>query len=125
MKKLFGNSRRNTGQHYEAVAAKHLQKHGLTLLQQNYHCRSGEIDLIMLDQQTLVFVEVRFRQHNGHGSALESVNTHKQRKLLTAARHFLSCHPDHQHRNCRMDVVGIELRQQQPQIHWVKNAFME
>ena len=77
------------GQQAENAAAQWLQQQGLSLLQRNYRCRQGEIDLIMQDNDDLVFVEVRWRKHHSHGGALASVDYHKQKRLILAARHFL------------------------------------
>ena len=78
------------GHSIEALACGFLQVQGLSLVEKNYYCRLGEIDLIMLDRdhQTLVFVEVRFRAHAFHGNPTESVDWKKQRKLTHSAALF-------------------------------------
>lgn len=107
----------------EQLACDYLQKRGLQLVTKNYHCRRGEIDLIMQDQSTLVFVEVRYRASSKFGSALESVNTQKQQKIIYTAEHFLS-NQKASFSQYRFDVVAIMPNaQQQPEIHWLKNAF--
>jgi putative endonuclease len=104
----------------EAIALSYLQHRGLSLLQQNYRSRSGEIDLIMQQDGALVFVEVRYRKSSRFGSAAESVTPAKQHKLLKTARYFL------QQRGldapCRFDVVGISGRNQ-TEIEWIRDAF--
>ena len=65
---------------YENIALKYLEKNNLTLVEKNFHSRFGEIDLIMKDEDTLTFVEVRYRKNVSHGSASESVNLSKQKK---------------------------------------------
>jgi putative endonuclease len=102
----------------EALAAQHLTQKGLALLEQNYHSRFGEIDLIMRDQHTLVFIEVRQRSSNRFGDALESVDQRKQQKIILTAQHYLSMHPDES--PCRFDVVALD---KDHQIQWVKDAF--
>ena len=102
----------------EVIAAKHLTQKGLTLLEQNFHSRFGEIDLIMRDQDTLVFIEVRQRSSNRFGDALASVDQRKQQKIILTAQHYLSTHPDDS--PCRFDVVALD---KDHQIQWVKNAF--
>ena len=72
------------GETGEALAAAWLIRHGLRSLARNFRCRLGEIDLVMRDGDTLVFVEVRCRRDCGYGSALESVTAGKQRRLLRA-----------------------------------------
>lgn len=112
------------GRRQEKRAEHFLNQKGLTTVCSNYHCRQGEIDLIMRDDDTLVFVEVRYRKDTGHGSAVESVDHHKQRKLLHAARHFLGHHNQYQQFFCRFDVLGID-RANPAQFTWLKNAFTE
>jgi len=112
-----------TGQATEAAACRHLQKAGLQLLDKNYRCRQGEIDLIMLDNDDLVFVEVRFRRHVGYGSGAESVTTAKQQKIIRAAQHFLACHQSDSAKACRFDVISVSERNQNYQFDWIKNAF--
>ena len=82
-------STRELGARAEAVARVHLQRHGLALLQSNYSCRWGEIDLIMRHADAIVFVEVRYRSHSQFGGGLASIDQRKQRKLVRTARHFL------------------------------------
>lgn len=111
-----------TGTWAEAAAAAHLQRHGLRLLQRNFRCRVGELDLVMADGATLVFVEVRCRHNHRFGDGLESVTPAKQRRLLAAARAYL------QRRGpgdtvCRFDVVSVTKRNYRPEIVWVRNAF--
>lgn len=122
---LFTRSTRQIGQAFEQQAYQYLKRHGLTLVCRNYHCRQGEIDLIMVDQDTLVFIEVRYRQASSHGTAVETVDHHKQEKLRTTAQHFLLHNPQYQHWNCRFDVIGLNKYQTETQIHWVPHAFME
>ncbi len=116
---------RDTGQAAEQHAERHLKSHGLQGVARNFHARGGEIDLIMIDQQTLVFIEVRFRRNTNHGSALETVTAQKQARIRKAASHFLQQHPDMAERPCRFDVVGIEpgTGKQRVTIDWIQNAF--
>ena len=102
----------------EDKACDFLQKNGLKLVKKNYHCRSGEIDLIMQDKQELVFVEVRYRKKNDYGSALDSIDQHKIKKLIAAASHYISKHPSDQ--PMRFDVVGFDASLKPK---WVSHAF--
>jgi len=105
----------------EAAAETFLSGHGLRLLARNYRCRFGELDLIMRDGQTLVFVEVRYRRSHSFGGALASITAAKREKLLRTARHYMASRneiPD-----CRFDAVllsGDTL-----ELQWIKNAFGE
>uniref|UniRef100_UPI00261D453A YraN family protein n=2 Tax=Nitrosomonas TaxID=914 RepID=UPI00261D453A len=84
----------NKGSDAEQRAAIFLQQQKLTLLESNYRCRFGEIDLIMQEGNTVVFVEVRMRSGNRFGGAAASITTAKQLKLIRAARHYLAMHDD-------------------------------
>ena len=113
----------------EALALKHLKAQGLKLIQKNYACRFGELDLVMLEQDTLIFVEVRFRTQSHYGSAIESITPNKVQKIRITANHFLQNFPSHQHRLCRFDVVSINtdksnnIEDQKNVIEWLKGAF--
>lgn len=119
------SSTQERGQTAETLARQHLESHGLTLVAHNWLGRRGELDLIMLDGKTLVFVEVRMRQHLGWGGALESVDSRKRSKLILAAQQFLQSEPRWGKSPCRFDVVAIEPSKQQAamQLNWLKNAF--
>ncbi len=106
------------GQVAENEACSFLQKQGLTLIEKNYRCRTGEIDLIMQDKEALVFVEVRYRANNDYGSALDSVDQHKIQKLISAATHYVSKHQSDL--PMRFDVVGFDASLKP---NWVTNAF--
>ncbi|MFD2450255.1 YraN family protein [Vogesella fluminis] len=79
-----------SGDHYEALACRFLQQQGLTLVERNWHCRQGELDLVMRDGACWVFVEVRARQSAHFGGAAASIGSAKQHKLHTAANLYLS-----------------------------------
>jgi putative endonuclease len=102
----------------ERKACRFLESHGLQALQSNYRCRYGELDLIMLDQNTLVIVEVRFRQGHQYGSAAESVTPAKQAKIIAATEHYLQRHGNT--RPLRFDVVALS---GDGRIDWIKHAF--
>ena len=117
---------RDSGQQAEQTACDYLQQHGLVLLEQNYHCRRGEVDLIMRDDKTLVFVEVRARRSDRFGSALESITANKQSRIIATAQHYLQ--QNRLQQNCRFDVVALRIVQtadsQQHQVSdWIRDAF--
>ncbi len=111
------------GRWAEKIACDYLLAQGLQLLQCNYQCRGGEIDLIMQQHTTLIFVEVRYRQSNHFMHALESIDLKKQQHLITAATHFLQQSPALQTCACRFDVVSLMGKLEPLQIQWIKNAF--
>lgn len=105
------------GQAGEDAALVYLQRQGLQLVERNFRCKSGEIDLIVRDRDTLVFVEVRKRADARFGGAAASVTSHKQRRLIRAAHFFLQRFRDPP--ACRFDVVVFEGER----IDWLKNAI--
>jgi putative endonuclease len=114
-------SRTNDGKSAENLAAAYLARHGLALLERNYRCRMGEIDLILRERDTLVFAEVRLRHRGDFGGAAASVTSAKQARLRATARHYLMGKTE---RPCRFDVVLLD-RLQTDAIEWIKNAFGE
>ena len=105
----------------EEAAAEFLKGRGLRLLERNYSCRFGEIDLIMRDGGTLVFVEVRYRRNKAFGGAIESITGAKREKLLRAARHYMSAAQEFP--ACRFDAVLLSGDTQE--LEWIENAFGE
>ena len=110
----------STGSQAETHACRFLERKGLRLVERNYRCRRGEIDLIMRDGEYLVFVEVRYRGSRGFGGGAESVTGAKQRRLVAAAGHYLQTAHAGREPPCRFDVVAVS-RQTEPD--WITNAF--
>jgi putative endonuclease len=106
------------GQAAEQTAADFLRARGLVEVGRNYRVRGGEIDLIMRDQEHLVFVEVRYRARNDFGGAAASVTAAKQARLTLAAQHYLQ--RTGSQAPCRFDVVALD-GNQPPQ--WIRDAF--
>ena len=114
------------GRRGEDRALAHLQSHGLQLIERNYRCRAGEIDLVMRDGDVLVLVEVRTRSRADFGSAAASVGSRKQRRFVLAARHLMLTRPELRRMRARIDVVAIDPAAQpgaSPVITWIRNAF--
>ena len=107
------------GRNAELAALDFLLGRGLRLLQSNYRCRFGEIDLIMQDGREIVFVEVRQRSSGLFGGAAASISSHKRQKLVLAARHFLA---EHGEQACRFDAMLLD-SSDQAGFEWIKNAF--
>lgn len=113
-----------TGQKAEQYALNHLKELGLTLIASNWSCRYGELDLIMLEQNTLVFVEVRYRKHASFGGALDSIDQPKRNKLIKTAEQFLTEHPQWLEHPCRFDVITAHHNlAQRFTMHWIQDAF--
>jgi putative endonuclease len=108
------------GARAEQVCAELLRSSGLRVIERNWRCRHGEIDLIAQEGLTLVFVEVRMRSGPGFGGAAESVTEAKRARLLAAARLYLTRRPE---AACRFDVflVGGDAGQ----VEWIRDAFGE
>lgn len=113
-----------SGQFFENLALKYLQQHGLKLIIRNFKCRAGEIDLIMQEHNSLVFVEVRFRKNNDFGSSAESITLQKQSKIIKTAQYYLQKNYSKEP-NARFDVVAIQAngKARNQNIEWIKNAF--
>lgn len=122
---MTADSRQTRGQAAEGWAQTHLEEHGLQLLVRNWRCRLGELDLVMLDGDTLVFAEVRYRRHAAWGGAESSVDPRKQRRIAAAAQVFLQTHPQWSRRPCRFDVIAISPGDQHlpVQLNWIRGAF--
>ncbi len=117
---------RDRGQDAELACCKYLQQQGLKLLAKNYHGRRGELDLVMRDNDTVVFVEVRYRKNNTYGGALESITNSKQEKLRITAEQYLQ--RETELKNGRFDVVAMTGKVQNNgsndySFEWIKNAF--
>ncbi len=116
----------NAGVAAEQLAATFLMQHGLKLITQNYHCRFGEIDLIMTDAKTLVFVEVKLRSSNQFGGAAASITPQKQQKMILTAQHYLQTQKLGDVA-CRFDVILMQSANlaatDLKHIEWIRNAF--
>jgi putative endonuclease len=115
--------RRARGAAVEAAARVHLSRAGLRDVAANANYRFGELDLVMLEGATLVFVEVRYRRDARFGGGAASVDVHKRRKLVQAAHAFLTHHPKHAAAPCRFDVVEADGDPVSPRLTWLKDAF--
>lgn len=115
-------SRFSRGRSGEDEAAKFLALSGMKILDRNFRCPGGEIDIIAGDGKTVVFVEVRTRRAEGRGTPEESVSGAKQKKILHAARWYLKKR-GLENSPARIDVVAIRWNGQEPEINWIVNAF--
>ena len=112
------------GQETEDACCAHLEQQGLLLIERNFHCRNGEIDLIMKDDKTIVFIEVRYRRNNNFGGAIESITPSKQKKVKAAAQTYIQKHSISD--DVRIDFVAMtqDLNQHSGySFDWIKNAF--
>ena len=111
----------------EDLAPAYLRCHGLVLVDKNYRCRRGEIDLVMMEaaprEEILVFLEVRCRKSSVYGVPAESVTETKQKRIITAATHYMATTNT---LNCtaRFDVIAVTRPHYLPNVQWIKNAFV-
>jgi putative endonuclease len=117
-----GNQKQLLGQEGERLAERYLKKKGYRLVERNYRCPAGELDLIALDRHVIVFVEVKTRTDDRFGGPLDSVHRRKQQRMIRAAQFFLSQKSLHQ-REARFDVVGVSFVDQKPVVEHIQNAF--
>lgn len=121
------DTRKQLGAQGEALASAYLENRGLRILARNWRCRSGEVDLIAEEGDTLIFIEVRTRRLTGRfGLPEESVDSRKQRQVREVAQYYRMMTNSH-NRKCRFDVVAVKLLSQDPSlnpdIRHIPNAF--
>jgi putative endonuclease len=111
------SGKQQQGQRWEQAAQAWLERRGLRLVEANFRCKGGEIDLVMRDGAELVFVEVRQRADRSHGGAAASITPAKLRRLVRAAEYYLLRFPHTP--PCRFDVIAID----GDQFDWLRNAI--
>jgi putative endonuclease len=119
---VTGAERRQLGEAAEDAALAHLLAQGMALLARNVRYPFGELDLVMRDGATVVFVEVRYRRGSGFGGAAVSVDASKRRKLARAAQAWLKGHREHAQAACRFDVVAATPAAGAPRCEWIAHA---
>lgn len=115
--------RKSKGKQSEDVAAQFLRQKGLKIINKNVQTRFGEIDIVALDRNTIVFVEVRSVYGSRFGDPAESISFRKKKRILTSAMMYLKLNPDYQNLPVRFDFVGIRWTEDKPEIKWVRSAF--
>jgi len=103
----------------EERAQNFLKKSGVRILNTNFKCKLGEIDIIAADNNTLLFIEVKYRKSDKFGDPSETVTYHKQKKIILTAQLYLQKHPKLANKACRFDVISIH----QNDINWIQDAF--
>jgi putative endonuclease len=116
------NGKQLLGKEGERIAEAYLKKKGYKIVERNYRCVLGELDLIVLDRRVLVFVEVKTRTGSGFGTPFEAVELRKQQKMIQAAQYFIA-QKGLQQRDSRFDVVGISWPGREPMVEHIENAF--
>ena len=113
------SNRRATGKRYEDFTAAWLAEQGFEILERNFSCRMGEIDIIAREKGTLVFIEVKFRVSLSCGFSEDAVNPAKQRKIRRVAEYYLTGHPWEAESDCRFDVAAFE----NGRLHYYRDAY--
>lgn len=117
--------RQQLGNQAERMAEQLLLGQGMRCLARNFRCKRGELDLVMRDRDTVVFVEVRNRRSSQWGSAVETVDWRKQQKLIAAAQFYILRHPHLADSPCRFDVVAADGDPADPaNYQWIREAFI-
>jgi len=117
-------NKRAKGEFYELMAQRYLEQRQLTFISRNFHSKTGELDLIMKDRETFVFIEVKYRATSNYGSAQEMVTWKKQQKLQRTALFWLMTNGlSIEHTSFRFDVIAIHAKGKE--INWLKNAIVE
>lgn len=114
----MGKHNYEIGSKAEAKACLYLEKINYKIIQKNFRCPSGEIDIIALHEGYIVFIEVKYRKTNEKGYPREAVNYYKQRNITKVASYYLLINGAY-NTNCRFDVVEIT----QESIQLIQNAF--
>ena len=114
---------RKSGKRAEDIAANYLKKQNVKIISRNFHSRFGEIDLIGLEKETLVFIEVRYRKNEDYLSAIETIDRHKCKKIIITSEVYLNKRKKYQSYQCRFDVITITGDINEPVIEWIKSAF--
>ena len=104
----------------EKIAVDFLKLHNYTIIEKNFFCRQGEIDIIAIERDCLCFIEVKYRKNEKAGDPLEAVDKRKQQKIIQTAQYYLLTHSKYQSVKCRFDAVGILGEE----IRLVRDAFL-
>ena len=112
---------RDQGSKYEQLAELFLKRNSCQVLERNFFAKVGEIDIIAIDNKTLIFVEVKFRKNKLYGGSSAAVTKSKQRKIIMASQIYLAKNTKYRKLPCRFDVICME---PDLNIEWVKNAFL-
>ena len=118
------HSTQDKGQTSEEFALRYLVDNGLQCVAKNYRNRQGEIDLILLEDNTYVFVEVKYRKNNQFGGAISAVTYKKTQKIKQCAKFYLQQEGLNEYNTpCSFDIIALEGDINKPHVTWLKNAF--
>lgn len=116
------NDNNYSGNYGEIIAARYLREHGYKLLDYQYRCRHGEVDIIAYDKKHICFVEVKTRGKNMLGTPADAVDFHKKERLIATANYFINKHK--MTLQPRFDVIEVYMNNMKPEhINHIENAF--
>jgi len=110
----------NKGYEYEKIAYKYLKENNYNIIEQNFTSKFGEIDIIAMKDDKILFIEVKGRKNTEHGMPREAVTKYKQQRIITSAKYFL-LKEDYDDVQCRFDV--IEIISDDKDINYIEDAF--
>ena len=111
-----------TGNEGEKIARKYLEQNGYIILEKNFSCNQGEIDIIALDNKEIVFIEVKTRTNTNYGLASEAVNKQKKMHLINAIKYYIHIR-NLENEYIRVDVIEIYLKNEKAYINHIKQAI--
>lgn len=118
------NNSKDIGNWAENLACEHLQQQGWHILARNFHCRGGELDIVAKQQQTLAFIEVKYRRSMAYGGPLSTITQSKRQRLIVAAQRYLQQQPQYKPYQARFDLIAICGRpEQQLELQWLPSIF--
>jgi len=120
---ITNNSSSDAGRIAECIALGYLENKNLSLLGQNYRCPYGEIDLIMQDKDTIVFIEVRSRKNKTFLDPVETIDRKKMNKIIKTAENYIQRNQNKARSQFRFDVVTLTGKNNDIEIQWIKDAF--
>lgn len=118
-----GFNKKELGDFGERLATDYLRKAGLKIVQQNYRCPKGEVDIVALDGKCLIFIEVRTRTSGIKGYAEESIGYQKRQRLQALGAYYLVEHGYREWPAVRFDIVAINFVEEKPVVNWIKGIF--
>ncbi len=107
----------------EDLAFGYLLELGLKPLARNYRCLCGEIDIIMQDDEIVVYIEVRYRKNKHYIDPVETIDVGKRNRIIKTSLHFMQSNRSAAKSPCRFDVITVSENLTTPEIKWIKNAF--
>ena len=119
------DEREKLGKLGEKRACLYLQRCGYRIVERNFRCRSGEVDIIAIIEKTLCFIEVKTRRNFNYGLPSEAVNERKRHRIRAAASYYMLCHSEYHEYRERLDVIELLFMNQKVYLHHLENAFGE